>query len=187
MVSEFYEHVIINGYTVDVDMITTSEDPRQFNIAYKRMRFWIEEILQDAVLIKDDHPYLDRWQATGSRVMVLPHEPVDQIIGMMIYSKLSAMAEGRIELQSVALQSGLDDNVMYHCSCDEDILFLRTEGWWQDARPIWTSNNTKHNKKNKVINIARGPEWKDHGLDWCDDAVKATTVVKNFTPKHEKE
>lgn len=164
VVSDRYDHPVINNYSLRTEFSANSLDNNEHNVAYNRMKFWFLDVMESSVLISHDHPKVKHWQETGSRVLIFPEDPVDQLVGMMLYSKLTAITQDRIVLDRVSIASPLDDEVIYHHFADEDLGPFADAGWWNDARPIW---HTKPGRgKGKVISLDRVADWKDHELDW---------------------
>jgi len=163
LVSGRYAQPTINTYTVRVEMSATADCNSDHNIAYGRMRYWMQEVMCDAVLLDPEHPQQQAWHDTGMRVIVLPEDPVDQLVGIMLYAKLSAITEQRMIIHSVSLSSALDDDVIYHHYEDEFQGPFQTEGWWHDHRPVWQD---KPNRRGKVINLDRPADWHTHELEW---------------------
>ena len=175
----------INVYDVTLHMTTVSMSPEHQNIAYDRISYWIDEVLQDSVLIGSDSAVLDAYRATGQRLIVFPHDPVDQIVGTMLYLKLNAITEDRLAITGVELASSYGDDVVYlHCA-GEEVGPLAGTGWWTDTRPFW-SDTKKRKAVNKVISMDRMPEWSELGLAWEEPADQQdNTVVFADFPKNE--
>ena len=182
LVSERYlDAMVINNYSVTVHMTTVSAMAAEQNKAQERIRFWFS-MMQDAVLIDQKNKTIDTWQKTGARVMSFPDDPVDQLVGMMLYSKLSVIAEGKIDINEILVSSVMDDDIIYRQSDSENLGPFEESGWWNDPKPVW---ETAKRKSGKVISLKRTAEWKDLDLDWNnDDSDDKIAVVADF-PKDE--
>lgn len=170
-----------NRYSADLDLLTVSEHSDQQNIAYDRMKFWMYEVLQDSILISDRSERLVAWGATDARILALPEEPVDQIVGIMLYLKLNAIMENRMVVTRVSLASAEGDNTYYIHNHGEGLGALGDSGWWADSRPCWILPQT-HRDHGKIVTLDRVPEWVDHDLGWADDHQdkKDTVVFADF-------
>ena len=175
LVSDRYERPTINTYSIKMEFTALAEDNHQHNVAYQRMKFWMHDIMDSCVLISQDNPDIKSWQETGSRILIMPEDPVDQLVGIMLYSKLSAITEPHIMIDQVSVASPLDDDVIYHHYSDEDLGPFTQSGWWNDPRPVWQSKIPRG--KGKVINLARAAEWKDHELDWEKSPQENTVMI----------
>lgn len=179
------EHFHINHYETDVSMITMTDDNREQNICYERMVTWIHEIANGSIMIEASDPAHTTWLKTDARVLSLPHQPVDQIIGMMLYSKLNAIAENRIMITDVNISSSMGDDMMYLHDHQESLGPFTSSGWWQDPRPTWS--HEKRNNIGKVIRLDRLPEWSDYDLEWQQSDTSGSTdsvVFAKFTDEN---
>ena len=156
---------MINNYEARLDLLAETPDPELQNLAYNRMNYWIYNVMQDAVLIGPDNDTIAAYQATGQRLVIMPDEPVDQLVGMMLYSKLNAIMEQHIRISELAIGSRLGDDMFYVHDQEEDLGPFSDLGWWQDPRPRWSDAKSRRSKNN-VIAINRAPEWKELDLDW---------------------
>jgi hypothetical protein len=183
VVGDRYETPLVNFYTVKTEMTLASEQ-QDYNTAYGRMKFWINEVMADCVLIAKDNEKLKTWIDTNARVLTLPDEPVDQLIGMLLYSKLSAISEDRIILHQVSISSALDDDIIYHHFEDEPLGPFREPGWWNDSQPVWKHKETKG--RGKVISLDRQLDWNDYDLDWDQEPPDTVVVKGNFSRDEDK-
>ena len=180
VISERYESPRIAPYHVTVDMTTNTTDNGDLNLAFARMRYWFYAVMQDAFLISAQHPDLRAWQATNSRLLVFPEDPVDQLVGIMLYRKLDAMVEDRLLVTRVSISSPLDEDMIYHHDADEAQGAMSQDGWWADGRPTWHDDSRKPRNRGKVISLTRQAEWKDHDLDWDEVSEPHRAVVTDF-------
>jgi hypothetical protein len=181
LVSPRYDHVMTTVYDLHVRWTSVSTDNSELNTAYSRMRTWLLEVMRNSILIGQDHPDIGAWQATGSRCLVFPEEPVDQLVGIMLYRKLDAMVQGRLEITGISVSSALDDDVIYEHDADEEQGSLADNGWWSDSRPTWFLGRGPGRSRDKVISLRPIPEWKEYGLDWDQDTPDSQVVVADFT------
>ena len=162
------DRLIMSTYDVAFKLITAGMDPANTNTALDRLKYMIEEYLIDAVFV--NHTELDqikKLKAAGIKIVIMPEEPVDQIIGMMIYSKISAVMEGHMLIRSVMLSSTAGDGVIYEHDSTESIAPFDQEGWWNSTDPH-CEIQTKRNPE-KVFVIAATNQWRDLGLEWIDN------------------
>jgi hypothetical protein len=176
----------VNVYEVTVGMTIITTDPTHQNIAYDRIEYWLNYVMNNSLLISDTSDKLDAYIATGQRVIALPHEPVDQVVGVMLYSKLSAIVEDRMLITDVNLSSSHGDYVVYLHNYLEDTGPLEFAGWCKDPRPYW-AGTSKKKSSNKIISLTRMPEWAELDLAWEEATTQDTqnTVVFADFPKNE--
>lgn len=177
----------VNRYTIDLDLLTVSEDHEQQNIAYDRMKFWIYRVLQDSILISENSEMLGKWAETGARILAVPEEPVDQVIGIMLYLKLNCIMENRIVVTGVEISSAEGDETVYVHNHGEALGVMSQDGWWTDLRPCWILPQTNKNH-GKIVTLDRSPEWADHDLGWddSDKDSKNTVVFADFKKDEDK-
>lgn len=185
VVSERYDHALINHYMITARMTTNSDDTRQQNIAYHRLNHWFSAVLEDSFLISAQHPKLAAYQALGERVIVLPSDPVDQLMGILLCCKMQAMVENRLTINDVMISSPLDDHLIYSWSPDDGVADFTESGWWLDASPSSSTKTKSHRRGDKVIAIGRNPEWKDYDLEW-DPGNGDSTVITIHTPREDQ-
>lgn len=173
----------INHYDVQIQMRAVTAYNQDYNIAYNRVKFWFHEIMHGAVLIHDADHKLHTWRDTGLACLDLPERPVDQIVGLMLMSKLTAITDGRIEILRVGVASPADDYVMYLCDHTDDLHWFEKPGWWRDPGPTHTTDARRGRKSGKVISISPIKDWKHHDLDWepvAENTANMATVT-SFT------
>jgi hypothetical protein len=181
VVSERYETAVLNPYTVHTEFTTVSESNIDHNRAYGRFKYWMQEVMQDSVLIARDHPRLKTWVDTGSKVLIFPEDPVDQLVGIMLYCKLSAVVQTNMIIDQVSVTSSLDDDITYHHYSDEDRGPFNESGWWNDSGPNWQIINKK--SRGKIVDLQRTLDWKDLNLEWNQESSDNRVVQADFTKK----
>lgn len=163
------DKLIMSNYDVTFKLITAGMDPANTNTALDRLKYMLEEYLVDAVFVNHtDVDQIKKLKAAGIKVIVMPEEPVDQIIGMMLYSKISAVMEGHMLIRSVMVSSTAGDSVVYEHDSTESVAPFDQPGWWNSTEPH-CEMPTKRNPE-KVFVIAATNQWRDLGLDWVDNS-----------------
>ena len=156
---------MVNHFNIELDLLTVSENATEQNIAYERMKYFMQYVMDDSILIASDDALLEPFIATGARVIVLPDEPVDQIVGIMLYLKLNAIMENRMVVSRTETWSQQGDMTSYIHVAGENVgPNLGQDGWWVDSRPVWSSPRPRDDAK--VVSLERSAEWRDHGLLW---------------------
>lgn len=157
----------INTYEAHVRMQVVTGVHDEYNLAYSRLRYWFQDIMHDAVLLDHADPRLPAWRSAGMLCIEFPVAPVDQVIGLMLMSKLTAMTEGRVIIQEVTVSSPADEYVAYHCDKDDNLHWFEESGWWRDSGPNHVMDTKPARGSSKVISIQRSQTWKDHDLEWA--------------------
>ena len=186
------DQFVVNDYTVTITMSTATDDHAHQNIAYERMKYWFDYVMYHAIMISSQDPKLTQWLATEQRILILPTEPVDQMVGYMLFKKLSAIVENKFVITDLEISSTAGDDMVYLHSGDELLLELPSLPiWWDESKPTWFET-TKRRGTNKIVKLDRVPEWKeidlgfDHGEDKKTNDSDSTVVKLNFI-KDDKE
>lgn len=172
--------VLINFYNIMIQMTTESDDSHNINCAFERIKYWIHEVLQNSVLTRCDDKNISAWQSLGFKVVALPDDPIDQLVGIMIALKLNAICQQRLHIHDVAISSSYEDDMIYHHTADEAVGPFADQGWWHDPRPTWADSGRKQKNSAKVISLHRNQEWKDLGLAWPGEVADAQIVIADF-------
>ena len=178
----FDDRLQMNSYNVGMNLITCTADSANSNIALERVKTFVNG-LNSTVFINSCWPdHEEIMGQMGIDVTTLPEEPVDQIVGMMLYYKLNAVMEGRMEITQLELSSSLGDGVCYLHDEEDPVGPFHQPGWWYDPTAI----RTKNTPTDTTINIVKikHKNWREFGLDWPDSESKEvanTVVYANFT------
>jgi hypothetical protein len=178
--------VWINVYEVRVKMQPATDNHQEYNTAYQRIKFWFDYVMQDSVFLHQDHEKISSWRGTNARCLDFPVRPVDQVIGMMLMSKLTAMVEGRIIIKQVSISSPADDFVWYTCSQDDSLHWFEDAGWWQEAAPTYATRYKKSKTSDKIITITKQNEWQVHNLDWVPLQSKSSSNISVLPPNSDR-
>lgn len=163
----------MNNYDVRLWLLTNSVDPDSHNIALERIRYFIHGRLDSSILISSEHSeQVKQLHATGLRITTMPSDPVDQIIGIMLYSKLSAIVEGRMIIGEVEISSDLGGGVVYMHNEEENLGPLEPVGWWHNAD--LTQCDSELVGEEKVMSIAKNTIWRELELNWTDESAETT-------------
>jgi hypothetical protein len=120
----------------------------------------------------------------------LPDEPVDQLIGIMLYCKLNAICEDRMVIGEVEVSSELGGGVTYMHSDEEPIGPYDQKGWWHDANLMHYNN--KISETENIMSLGAVSSWRELELQWPEDDVPVsedtgnTIVFVNFNKDETK-
>lgn len=173
----------LNEYTVKAYMMTATENPADHNVALNRIKHFVYNELEDTIFI--DGSEVEQCQKlidAGLNVTTMPAEPVDQLIGIMLYSKLTAITEGRFLIGEIEISSNLGDGIVYLHGENENINDVVEPAWW-------SSSDLVHNditETDKVVTMHKSSVWRDLDLQWpdiednSDEETGNTIVFANF-------
>jgi hypothetical protein len=174
----------INSYDVSMSLLTKTKDSASTNIAMERLKAFVHGVLASTVFINQANMERAEFlQLGGCNITTLPEEPVDQIIGMMLYYKLNAIMEGRMTVTRLDLSSVLGDSVWYQHDAEEDSPGpFRVEGWWH-APTVQHNTIEADALADNVLKVVPNA-WVEYGLTWPEDTPEPTAntvVFANFT------
>ena len=184
----YYEDQLqMNRYNVSFNLLTKTKDSVSTNIALDRTKAFVHGALESTVFINQANmERAEFMQMIGINVTTLPEEPVDQIIGMMLYYKLNAIMEDRMVITGLDISSSLGDNVWYQHD-EEDVPGpFATDGWWHKASMQHETIEPEPTLDNVVKVMSTG--WYEMNLEWPENTAPPTanTVVFANFPKNEK-
>jgi hypothetical protein len=175
----YYEDQLqMNQYNVSLNLLTKTKDSASTNIALDRAKAFVHGALENTVFINQNNmERAEFMQMIGINVTTLPEEPVDQIIGMMLYYKLNAIMEGRMLITQLDLSSHLGDGVWYQHDDEDPIGPFAAEGWWHD-------NSLKHNTlvdteaESNIVKVLPNA-WVEYGLMWPGEHLETASAAGN--------
>lgn len=178
-VNQFY----MNNYSVNVNVVTNTIEAEDAQVAVERLRWFSYNVLNNSFFVQKEE--VDRQQqlwANGMNVLVLPEVPTDQIIGMMLYTKLNAISDDKIVITDIQITSGLSDGVRYIFAEDDNYLVFEDDNWWNDPEIIWFDKSIFNSSEDGTVKMRPMVQWKDVDLQWKDETVDSdgNVVVGNF-------
>ena len=173
----FFDGILrMNNYRVTISMTTNSGSSENYNIALDRMKYFFGECIDSSILInEEDVDQCKKFVKAGLKLVTLPEEPVEQIIGMMLYCKLNAIAEDHIIVNEIELSSELGDQVIFFHSDTEFLGPFESVGWWR--QPDLTHYNKELNVKDNIMSLNRRTTWKEVNLDWPSDKPNSGNTI----------
>lgn len=168
-------HLIMNSYRLTVYMITNVRESELTTTAFERLKYFITEEIDSTVFINSEEQEACRlYTAAGVKITTLPKDPVDQIVGVMLFHKLNAIMEDRIGIIETELSSHLGDNMSYLHSENENTEDIEIPKWW--TSPDLTHVELEFQDGNHVFSLAPGnySTWTELGLAWPSEEPAET-------------
>lgn len=172
------DEFMVNNYAVNLQLITQSQDPEDHPVCMGRIRTILDQLEHSILINQDNTDKVKELTACGFRVIALPQEPIDQIMGIVLFQKLNAVLENRMRVTDLDLCSDVGDNIWFMHSDNEVVHAIPITGWWGDTTPVCINTAPTANK-NKVVKLNRQLNWKTLELDW-GSAVPTETVIINI-------
>ena len=168
----------MNRYNVSLWMMTTTLDSESHNVAFDRIKFFIEDSLESGVFINGSNVEQCKLLANaGVKIVTLPDEPVDQLIGIMLYCKLNAICEDRMIIGEVEINSDLGGSVTYLHGDEESIGPYDQKGWWHDSNLLYC--NSKIVETENIVSLGSIASWRDLDLQWPEDCAVSEASTGN--------
>jgi hypothetical protein len=170
----------MNNYQVKLHLITNSDEGDDHNIALDRIKYFLHNQLNSTVFINGaESDQCKAFASSGLKITTLPEEPLDQVIGIMLYCKLNAILEDRMIIDEVEICSELGENIIYlHGEEDAQGPFAES-GWWRDSDSVHCDLTLLGHEKIVALHHL-GSGWRDLGLDW------ETELIINVNPDDNK-
>lgn len=181
----FAEELQLNAYQANLNLITNTKDVVKINIAMERLKAFVNSELANAVYIHQDHVDMAGiMQMVGANIVTLPADPVDQIIGMMLYCKLNAIMEDVMIVTSIDLSSSLGDGVWYQHDEEDGLGPFAADGWW-NLPTVQHESLPQPEVDSNVVEV-RPNAWAEYGLMWPEQTAASkehSVVYANFPKK----
>ena len=180
----FEGRFMVNMYEFTLNMDVNTDSMHEQNIAMDRIKFMICEVFDNAVFVAEsEKKVIEKYKDAGLNVCIIPEEPYDQIITILLILKLNAIAEGRLNITDIYLESELSDSVRF----SYDIETARhnpfgNKGWWLDSSTS-IADVEKTTKKEKIVRLVKNTDWANVGLEW-EKKSKASEIL--FTTDSDK-
>ena len=170
----------LNHYQLDMRFVTRTKDQHEINVAVSRVLYFIDQELSDTVFVHDElMDVAGMLHVMGINVTTVPHEPVDQIIGMMLFAKFQAMMEGRVDMVSLEISSDRGQGVGYLHHHDEELGPIAASGWWNQADTGHRLIDDFNDHQLPPLDIQ--PDcWRDLDLQWPVTPDQSKIVFANF-------
>ena len=151
-----------NSYKLKINMVTATENSIHQNVAIQRILIFIREIFNGSVLCHSKNPNASKLTkiVKDSRVILLPEEPHDQIIAMILFHKLHAIVEGNFEIDSLVIGSNISPDLTYTIDEFADFEYDNTKV----EIPWWGRSDTSTTDIPKYLKYAT--TWADINLEW---------------------
>jgi hypothetical protein len=170
----------LNEYTVKVYFITNTENPADHNVALSRMKHFIYNELESCIFIDEtNQEQCQKFIGAGLNITTMPGDPVDQLIGIMLYEKLSAIVEDKLIIGEIEISSMLGDGIVYLHGDNENVNDIIFPEWWRTSDLVHCSLDLINS--DKVVTMHQGSVWRELDLQWPDieddDPETGNTIV----------
>jgi hypothetical protein len=150
-------------------MTTNSENSVDQSIAFERIKYFIYSKIDNTIFINSNQKsQCTLFTKAGLSITTLPGDPVDQLIGIMLYYKLNAIAEERMIIMETEISSTYGANMTYLHSDFENTTGYKQPAWWTTPDLIH-SDFVMSSRSEKVLSIPTNTDWRELELAWSDE------------------
>lgn len=182
----FDGELMMTNYTLALSFVTQTMDPEDQNIALERVKYFLLNELHSTVFISQAE--MDRAEAfvdVGLNVTTLPEEPVDQVVGIMLFHKLNAIMEGRMKVTEIRFSSEAGDSIEYFYHEQEHTDLFPATGWWHEPGLRHSDVELEDDSGENVVALDASTEsqWEEQELSWAQTEVTqdlGQVVFANF-------
>lgn len=157
---------MVNFYEMRAMMSISSLDAEDQNTAVERITHFIGSVIEDCIFICDkETEAINNYRKAGMRVCIIPEEPYDQIVGLILINKCNAIMEGKIVITDCVFGSKLSNLIKFELSNETAEAEFSGKHWWNDPT---LCTEIKKNKKDKIVNLFdhKCNDWAELELTW---------------------
>lgn len=169
-------------------MEVETESIREQNVAMERIKYFLNECLENCIFVQDtEHKIIEKYTSCGFKVSTVPEEPYDQIITLLLLTKLNSITENRLIITDMTLGSRISDDVKFICDIESPRGPLEMPGWWTDSGTSIADPAKKTIRKDKIVKLfkTQSTDWAEYNLVWKEKDHNANCEIV-FTTDQEK-
>lgn len=160
-------HLQMNNYMSKIYMLTNTPDSAANNIAFERIKYFVYNQLDSSIFINsEDQEQCQKYVDAGLNITTFPGDPVDQLVGIMLYYKLKAITEERMIIGEVEISSNLGDGLIYIHGESETIDELTPPNWWNSTDLVHCDSTLI--ETDKIVSMHQSSVWRELELAWPD-------------------
>lgn len=159
----FENKFITNLYEMSASMSVETDNVHEQNIAIERMNYYLTNYLDDSIFICDkETTAIEKYQNAGIKTCIIPEEPYDQIVGMIILNKCNAIMENRIVIEDIVFGSKLSNLVRFKIDIETAVNEYSGKFWYNDHN----LSSEKKKTKTKIVSLFGNNTWEELNLTW---------------------
>ena len=180
----WYDNALrMNNYTVRLWMTTNSDNAQDQNTAFERIKYFVYTQIDNTIFINQTElDQCNQLVRAGLNITTMPGDPVDQLIGIMLYYKLNAITEDHMIIVETELSSSQGENITYLHSDFETSTGYEQPSWWTSSD--LTHSDLVPEDSEKIVSMSQGVAWRDLEMSWENtpdtDATGNIVVFADF-------
>ena len=161
--------LIMNNYNLRLWMTTNSENSVDQTISFERIKYFVYTQIDNTIFINSNQKaQCTLFSKAGLDITTMPNDPVDQLVGIMLYYKLNAITEDRMIIVETEISSTYGANMTYLHSDFENTSGFKQPDWWTSP-DLTHSDFVLPSKSEKVLSIPTSTDWRELELAWSDE------------------
>lgn len=161
----FENKFMINFYEITLLMEVNTDNHHEQNIAIERINYFIENFVDSSIFVNaTQDKIISTYENAGIRVLTIPEDPYDQIIGLVLLLKLNAITEGRLLVTDCIIHSKLSSGIKFNIQYEQTESFVG-DNWYCDPTCA-TKQNKLTSKKGKIVKLFDNDDFTSTGLVW---------------------
>lgn len=179
------ETFLMNIYEITLKMHVVTGDSKEQNIAMSRINYMIEDCFQNCVFVhQTETAVIEKYMAANLKVSTTPDEPYDQLLAILLLTKLNIITEGRLLITDITLSSGLSDGIefLYSPALEHTPLTTGIFNWWNELNTKIVDFPKRETKKEKIVKLVKKTnDWAHLNLEWQEKPLPTSQII--FTDK----
>jgi hypothetical protein len=179
------ETFLMNIYEITLEMHVVTGDSKEQNIAMSRINYMIEDCFQNCVFVhQTETAVIEKYIAANLKVSTTPDEPYDQLLAILLLTKLNIITEGRLLITDITLSSGLSDGVefLYSPALEHTPFTTGIFNWWNELNTKIVDFPKRETKKEKIVKMVKKTnDWVHLNLEWQEKTLPTSQII--FTDK----
>lgn len=170
----FENNFMINNYELTLYMAVETDCIREQHVGIDRLNYMIYNQFEDSIFIAKEHEEcIENYERAGLHVLIIPEEPYDQIVGMIILQKLNAVLDGKIKITDISFGSKVNHGIKFCVPSEHSEEVFSGKHWWNNGS---TSIRDDH-KKEKIVNLFNDDDWAKLELSWKEKPNTAPKLI----------
>jgi hypothetical protein len=100
-------------------------------IGFKRLKYFVNNYLDNSVIIKQEHPLLTQFISIKTNTVQTPDEPHDHSLGILLFHKFSSILTNYIDITQIIIDSSIGDHIKYTVNTGNQN--LNSNSWWNNS------------------------------------------------------
>ena len=169
----FENKFYVNSYDVTLSLLVETDSIREQNVAMDRSTHFLTSVLQNSLLINGkETEAIEKYKNAGLKICILPEDPYDQILSMVLLQKLNAVMEGRLRITDLVVGSTLSEGVRFTMVSEVAENVLDGNYWWNKSTICLNNEEACTTSKTNIVKLFDDSHWVDLGLSWKEKGKK---------------